>query len=288
MKKCLNCGRDNPDENKFCSECGTMLPVIDSDEPSDLHYELFANHENESSTVNSGKQSAIPETKPETIDTINATPIPKISFPATLAPTRKDIKKIVIVLLLIAALIATPILIVKCLNTSYTDYGVAKTFYSHDDKQLIFDGNGVCKYDGLDCSYYISDNTYYITYKPTGKTITYSIKNEGTALINYEKTDGTIFYPKVRSGWVNTVFSGSGETYKLYSDGTFEIYIDGHWSSEGTYWLNEGVLVCKHTRSLTVYNSISYKIWWLYSYIEDNGQMYSVLLENPNYYTQSH
>lgn len=156
MKKCLNCGRDNPDENKFCYECGTMLPVIDSDEPSDLHDELFANHENESSTVNSEKQSAIPETKPETIDTINATPIPKISFPATLVPTREDIKKIVIALLLIAALIAIPLLVIRCLNSSSEN---SKKYVYHAES-----GSGSGSYFEVDFSNetykYVGSNIY--------------------------------------------------------------------------------------------------------------------------------
>lgn len=187
---------------------------------------------------------------------------------------------------IVSGILVVVILLLIIIPNATTNYGSPATYHSGNNKIVSFDGNGNCMYAGMACSYVIKGDKYIIT-SSNGGTVTLDIVKDGV-LINKAKSGGKINIDK-RSGYVNTSFGGRGEEYTLYGDGSFILNSsDNLWLASGEYYLNDGVLILKHTRSLTQDWSISMKVWYTYMYIDNSGNSYAVLLSDPSYYEQNH
>ena len=192
-------------------------------------------------------------------------------------------KKLILILVLMTACL---LIFAACGIINESKYGKAITYYSQDGNKVYFDGKGYCNYDGLDATYYIKDDVYYVTYDKITHALTKV--NGGDGLTDLSRNVST-FNSDLRTGRLSTVFTIGGDSYNLYADGSFTLYGSNRlWLASGIYYFNDGILALKHERSLTTSYDISLVVYWIHSYIDDNGSMYPVMLSNPSYYREQH
>ena len=192
-------------------------------------------------------------------------------------------KKLILILVLMTVCL---LVFAACGINNESKYGKAITYHSQDGSKIYFDGKGYCNYDGLDATYYIKDDVYYVTYDKITHALTKV--NGGDGLTDLSRNVST-FNSDLRTGRLSTVFTIDGNSYNLYADGSFTLYGSNRlWLASGIYYFNDGILALKHERSLTTSYDISLVVYWIHSYIDDNGSMYPVMLSNPSYYREQH
>ena len=193
-------------------------------------------------------------------------------------------KKLILILVLMTVCL---LVFAACGINNESKYGKAITYHSQDGSKIYFDGKGYCNYSGLDATYYIEDDVYYVIYN----NITYQfIKvNGGDGLTDLSSKGMAKFNSDIRTGRLSTEFEMAGANYQLYPDGSYMTKSsNGLWLGDGRYYFNDGILTIKIERFLTNDYDISFSVYWLYLYVDDNGDISLVMLSNLSYYKEQH
>ena len=193
-------------------------------------------------------------------------------------------KKLILILVLMTVCL---LVFAACDINNESKYGKAITYHSSDGSKIYFDGKGYCNYSGLDATYYIEDDVYYVIYN----NITYQfIKvNGGDGLTDLSSKGMAKFNSDIRTGRLSTEFEMAGANYQLYPDGSYMTKSsNGLWLGDGRYYFNNGILTIKIERFLTNDYDISFSVYWLYLYVDDNGDISLVMLSNLSYYKEQH
>lgn len=193
-------------------------------------------------------------------------------------------KKLILILVLMTVCL---LVFAACGINNESKYGKAITYHSQDGRKIYFDGKGYCNYGGLDATYYIEDDVYYVIYN----NITYQFKkvNGGDGLTDLSSKGMAKFNSDIRTGRLSTEFEMAGANYQLYPDGSYMTKSsNGLWLGDGRYYFNDGILTIKIERFLTNDYDISFSVYWLYLYVDDNGDISLVMLSNLSYYKEQH
>ena len=193
-------------------------------------------------------------------------------------------KKLILILVLMTVCL---LVFAACDIINESKYGKAITYHSQDGSKIYFDGKGYCNYSGLDATYYIEDDVYYVIYN----NITYQFKkvNGGDGLTDLSSKGMAKFNSDIRTGRLSTEFEMAGANYQLYPDGSYMTKSsNGLWLGDGRYYFNDGILTIKIERFLTNDYDISFSVYWLYLYVDDNGDISLVMLSNLSYYKEQH
>ena len=193
-------------------------------------------------------------------------------------------KKLILILVLMTVCL---LVFAACGINNESKYGKAITYHSQDGSKIYFDGKGYCNYSGLDATYYIEDDVYYVIYN----NITYQFKkvNGGDGLTDLSSKGMAKFNSDIRTGRLSTEFEMAGANYQLYPDGSYMTKSsNGLWLGDGRYYFNDGILTIKIERFLTNDYDISFSVYWLYLYVDDNGDISLVMLSNLSYYKEQH
>ena len=193
-------------------------------------------------------------------------------------------KKLILILVLMTVCL---LVFAACGINNESKYGKAITYHSSDGSKIYFDGKGYCNYGGLDATYYIEDDVYYVIYN----NITYQFKkvNGGDGLTDLSSKGMAKFNSDIRTGRLSTEFEMAGANYQLYPDGSYMTKSsNGLWLGDGRYYFNDGILTIKIERFLTNDYDISFSVYWLYLYVDDNGDISLVMLSNLSYYKEQH
>lgn len=193
-------------------------------------------------------------------------------------------KKLILILVLMTVCL---LVFAACGIINESKYGKAITYHSQDGRKIYFDGKGYCNYGGLDATYYIEDDVYYVIYN----NITYQFKkvNGGDGLTDLSSKGMAKFNSDIRTGRLSTEFEMAGANYQLYPDGSYMTKSsNGLWLGDGRYYFNDGILTIKIERFLTNDYDISFSVYWLYLYVDDNGDISLVMLSNLSYYKEQH
>ena len=160
-----------------------------------------------------------------------------------------------------------------CIVLTDYNYGKETTFYSHNGETVYFDGKGNCIDGDIECTYYIKKNQYYIRGDKVTREMT--LVRDGV-LVDFSES-GLSLDTGVRSGNFDAKFEVGGEKYAVCGDGTFGFDYGKFVLKLGEYFFNDGVLAFRYDKDI----SFSPVIRSFYLYVGDSGEVYGVLLSNP-------
>ena len=170
--------------------------------------------------------------------------------------------------------------------STFDKYGKEETYYDlNSGNTVYFDGKGNCNYCGVDVTYEIKDETYYIY---GDKAITFKKVKDGVLVETFKDISSFLNVP-VRSGYISGSISIGSSLLNFGTNGKYQEFAQNSLVGVGNYYFNDGVLVMKQTLGMTSSGIWSNSIVYYAGYVnEGTGKLAGVLLSDPDYYKQWH
>lgn len=166
-----------------------------------------------------------------------------------------------------------------CIVLTDYNYGKETTFYSHNGESVYFDGKGNCVNGDIECRYYIKKNQYYITGMTGGRVKRKMTLVRDGVLVDFSES-GLSLDTEVRSGNFEAKFEVGGEKYAVCNDGSFGLDYGKFVLKLGEYFFNDGVLAFRYDKSISYHSEIRI----FYIYVDGEGDVYGVLLSDPEWF----
>ena len=165
-------------------------------------------------------------------------------------------------------------------------YGKEETYYDlNTGNTVYFDGKGNCNYCGVDVTYEIKDETYYIY---GDKAITFKKVKDGVLVETFKDISSFLNVP-VRSGYISGSVTIGSSLLNFGTNGKYQEFAQNSLVGVGNYYFNDGVLVMEQTLGMTSSGIWSNSIVYYAGYVnEGTGKLAGVLLSDPDYYKQWH
>ena len=165
-------------------------------------------------------------------------------------------------------------------------YGKEETYYDlNTGNTVYFDGKGNCNYCGVDVTYEIKDETYYIY---GDKAITFKKVKDGVLVETFKDISSFLNVP-VRSGYISGSVTIGSSLLNFGTNGKYQEFAQNSLVGVGNYYFNDGVLVMEQTLGMTSSGIWSNSIVYYAGYVnEETGKLAGVLLSDPDYYKQWH
>ena len=165
-------------------------------------------------------------------------------------------------------------------------YGKEETYYDlNSGNTVYFDGKGNCNYCGVDVTYEIKDETYYIY---GDKAITFKKVKDGVLVETFKDISSFLNVP-VRSGYISGSITIGSSLLNFDTNGKYQEFAQNSLVGVGNYYFNDGVLMMKQTLGMTSSGTWSNSIVYYAGYVnEGTGKLAGVLLSDPDYYKQWH
>ena len=165
-------------------------------------------------------------------------------------------------------------------------YGKEETYYDlNTGNTVYFDGKGNCNYCGVDVTYEIKDETYYIY---GDKAITFKKVKDGVLVETFKDISSFLNVP-VRSGYISGSITIGSSLLNFGTNGKYQEFAQNSLVGVGNYYFNDGVLVMEQTLGMTSSGIWSNSIVYYAGYVnEGTGKLAGVLLSDPDYYKQWH
>ena len=290
--KCFYCGHENPDENKFCSQCGLRLFGSENEESDEQPADRINDKRIEALLDKS--ELKICEGKPDDLADKNGVTLADdaglLNDNFAKQYNSNKLKKIVIIVFALALFIIIPLVIVRCvINSDEQSYGDPKTYYFNrfygGGEYLEFDGQGKCYSDGIVSDYYIQNGKYYVNGSKSSICLTI-VKDGVIADMNGKEASSN--FSKWNAPTEITFRMNNNYVLFLHSDGSFRIDQNDIPRVWGQYYLNQGVLTLISRQVMSDDYRITNSVAFSYYYINDDGKIFPAGVEDLEYYAKQH